>query len=760
MAIHKSFRCFLTAMLVIALGLPMQAYSQSTQTSQSAQSKPASPAPAQSRPSKPKAVPAEWPRELQLPKGKLMVYQPQIDDWKDYKLVKARSAVAFLATGSDNPLLGIVEMQARTEVDFESRLVKMLGLQITGGNFPSLTKEKSDEAIAKLKTLVKPDTLRSVELDRMLVSLDRAGVKNVELKNDPPKIYVSKKPAVLVIFDGKPVLSPIKDSDLKFVINTNWDVFYMESTKTAYLRNEKSWMQAGDFHGPYTPVDKLPDSFKKLPKDDNCKDVLLSIPPQKMKPEDVPVIFVNEEPAEMILLKGEPDYQPIPQTGLVWVSNTDSDLIFNPSDSYYYYLVSGRWFKAKNLENGPWSFTTPTLPEDFKKIPAGHAIGDIRASIPGTRESEEAIIQASIPQTAKVNKNQIKAPEVTYAGGKPEFKPIEGTTLQRAANSPNDVIQVKDEYYLCYEGVWFFSKSPTGPWKVAEKIPAEIYKIPPSSPSYNVTYVTVEDDNDTDEWVTVAVAAGYFGTMIAADCVFWGTGWYYPPYYWYGGYYPAYYPYYHSYGAAAWYNPHTGTFGRSGWAYGPYGGVGYGARYNPGTGTYARGAAAYGPYGGRGYAEAYNPRTGTSARTRQGTNYYSSWGTTAVRRGDDWVRTASYRGDEGGAMKYRTSNGNTGTVGRYGDDLYAGKDGNVYRRTDDGWQSYDNGNWNDVNRSERTQPSSTTKDNLNRDFNRESTQQLDRQQQQRNMGSQRSMSSQNFQRSARSMPRGGGGRRR
>lgn len=750
MSWHKCLQVVLVAIMIGGFLMPPAGMSQSAQT------KPAASAPAKSEP--PKAI--EWPRELTLAKGKLIIYQPQIDEWKEYKLVKARSAIAYLATGAKDPQLGIIEMQAKTEVDFESRLVKLTELQITGGNFPGLTKEKNEQSLTQLRTLLKPNAVRSISLDRMLVSLDKAGVKNVELKNDPPKIFFSKKPAVLVIFDGKPVLSPIENCDLQFVVNTNWDVFYQESTKTAYLRNEKSWMQASDINGPYTPTEKLPDSFKKLPKNDNFKDVLLSIPPQKMKPEDVPAVFVSEVPAELILLKGEPDYQPIPQTNLVWVSNTDSDLIFYPTDSFYYYLVSGRWFKTKNLENGPWTFTTPTLPEDFKKIPEGHAIGDLLASVPGTKEAEEAIIQASIPQTAKVNKKEIKAPEVTYAGGKPEFQPIESTTLQRAVNSPNDVILVKNEYYLCYEGVWFVSSSPTGPWKVAESIPAEIYKIPPSSPSYNVTYVTVVEEDHSDDWVTVAVAAGYFGTMIAADCVFWGTGWYYPPYVWYGGHYPVYYPYYRSYGAAAWYNPYSGTFGRSGWAYGPYGGVGYGARYNPRTGTYARGAAAYGPYGARGYAEAYNPRTGTSARTRQGTNYYSSWGSTAVRRGDDWVRTASVRGDEGGAMRYHTSNGNSGTVGRYGDDLYAGKDGNVYRRTDNGWQNYDNGNWNDVNRQERTQATSTTKENLNRDFNRESAQQLDRQSAQRNMGNQRANSARSFQRSAPSMSRGGGGGRR
>lgn len=762
MGTHKTFQVFVIAILIGALMAPALLFSQAAQTA------PKSAPPAQKQ-GTPQTAPAkatsaakestliQWPREIIVPKGKLIVYQPQVDEWPDYKLLKARSAVAFLATGEKNPQLGILELQAKTEVDFESRLVKLTNLEVTGGNFPGLTTEQNAEAIKKIKGLVKPDALRSIELDRILASLERAGVKNVEVKNDPPKIFYSTKKAVLVILDGEPVLSPIEKNDLKYAVNTNWDLFYMEKSKTYYLRNENNWLKAETLDGPWSPANKLPDDFSKLPMNDNWKDVLLAVPPEKLDDKDVPVVFVSKEPGELINLVGNPDYKPIPQTNLVQVQNTDSKLIFYPTDNYYYYLVSGRWFKTKDLANGPWVFTTPNLPEDFKKIPAESALGGVRASVPGTREAEEAVIQASIPQTAKVNKKEIKAPKVTYTGDKPEFKPIEDTTLLRAVNSPNDVIQVKDEYYLCYEGIWFFAKDPNGPWVVAEKIPAEIYKIPPSSPSYNVTYVTVQEDTDnTDEWVTVAVAAGYFGTMIAADCVFWGTGYYYPPYVWYGGYYPAYYPYYRSYGAAAWYNPYTGTFGRSGWAYGPYGGVGYGARYNPSTGTYARGAAAYGPYGARGYAEAYNPRTGTSAKTRQGSNYYSSWGTTAVRRGDDWARTASYRGQEGGAMRYRTSNGNSGTIGYHGDDLYAGRDGNVYRRTDSGWQNYDNGNWNDVNRDNVQNANRGSNVNANRD----SIQSLDRQATQRSNGTARTNSNSSYQRSRTTMPRGGGGGRR
>ena len=116
---------------------------------------------------------------------------------------------------------------------------------------------------------------------------------------------------------------------------------------------------------------------------------------------------------------------------------------------------------------------------------------------------------------------------------------------------------------MCTDGVWFTSKAATGPWEVASTIPKEIYEIPPSSPSHNVTYVTVVEDKSDDDWVTFAAVAGYTGMMVAWGCAVWGTGWYYPPYVGYGGFYPVYYPYYRSYGASAWYNPYTGAYGRA-----------------------------------------------------------------------------------------------------------------------------------------------------------------------------------------------------
>ena len=669
------------------------------------------------------AVDPGWPRGYSLPsEAQLVVYQPQIASWADQKHLVAFAAVSHIAKGAEKPALGTIKFETDTQVALDERLVKFTAIKVTETNFPTLSKEQVQEIVTQLDEKI-PDAERIIALDRVLAYVDKSTIspKNVVgLKSDPPRIFLTKTPAILVSFDGEPIWSPIKDNELKFAVNTNWDVFRHEPTGVYYLRYDNTWLRATDVKAQWSYAGKLPESFNKLPDDENWKEVKENLPGVRHK--SLPAVFVTTDPTELIVINGEPKYEPVPNTGLYWISNTESDLFRLGKDGPVYYLVAGRWFKSNEL-GGFWTFATPDLPEDFQKISVEHPRSRVLASVPGTQQAQEAVLLAQIPQYARVNKKEIVAPEVTYQG-EPRYEKIPRTQLQRAANTDKDIIKVGEMYYMCYQGIWFSSAAPKGPWTLATSVPPEVYQIPPESPAYNVTYVTVEDDDSSDEWVTYAAYAGYTGLMIGWGCTMWGTGWYYPPYYWYGGFYPGYYPYWRTYGYGAWYNPYTGRYGTAGRIYGPYGGVGFGARYNPGTGTYSRGAFAYGPYGARGAAEAYNPRTGTYAKTRQGSNVYGNWGSTSVQRGDDWVNTKRFtnsagnttrvtRGDQGGMISRRGENG-SGFVGQRGDNVYAGRDGNVYRRDQSGnWQKWDNGSWNSAQRPEQRGDSSVRDSMLN-----------------------------------------------
>ena len=721
--------------LLIAPGGALGAFMQ-TAAAPAARQNPAAPAAKQSAAAPAAAAQADrgWPRRYLAPDGaEIVIYQPQIMSWDNQQQMTLLAAVSYLPKGATMPQLGTITAEAQTRVAVEERLVDFSNFGITRSHFPGATREQGTAALAAIKASI-PVRERVIALDRVLAYLDASTIKakNVSgVKADPPVVFYSTRPAVLVNLDGNPVWSPIQGNELRFAVNTNWDLFEHPSSKTLFLRHESAWMKASDVNGPWVAAGTLPASFTKLPADENWKEVRAALPGRTIAASALPTVFVSTKPAELILLRGQPQYEPVGGTRLLWVRNTEADVFRLGSGGPVYFVVAGRWFSAPDFR-GPWTFATPTLPADFAKIPLEHERSRVLASVPGTQEAAEAVLLAQVPQTARVSKTMVSAPEVAYAGD-PQFQPIESTSVERATNTDKDILKVGSLYYMCFQGGWFKSSTPSGPWEVTGAVPQQIYEIPISSPSYHVTYVTAEDDDDDDDWVLFASAAAYTGLMVGWGVALWGTGYYYPPYIGYRGFYPAYYPHFPTYGYGARYNPWTGSYGRGAAVYGPYGGAGVGARYNPRTGTYARGAAAYGPYGARGVAGSYNPRTGVYGATRQGSNVYGSWGSTGVRRGDDWAATSRVTSNRTGATTRatRTSEGGTavtrrgpqgGVVGRTGSgDVYAGRDGNVYRKQGGSWQQYGGGgDWvgertTPQQRSAATRDFSSMKGQLNRD---------------------------------------------
>jgi hypothetical protein len=235
-------------------------------------------------------------------------------------------------------------------------------------------------------------------------------------------------------------------------------------------------------------------------------------------------------------------------------------------------------------------------------------------------------------------------------------------------------------------GVWFLATAPTGTWAVAATVPAVIYTIPASSPLHYVTYVRVYSSTPTT--VFVGYTPGYYGTVYTADgTVVYGTGYYYP-----------------AYVGAYWYPP-------------PYYTYGYGAGFTVGF-FFGFGMAGgwYGPccYGGGGVYVEHHHHNNINVD-----NSYNRWG------GES--KTIS---GPGGREAKTTQVGNTTLAkGSESGNVYAGRDGNVYRRNDSGqWQQYGGKGegWSDMggNRPQQ-QPS------------RETVNSLDRQHQARDLGAQR-----------------------
>jgi hypothetical protein len=651
-----------------------------------------------------------WPREKTSPAGTLIYYQPQIDDWKDFRQLEARMAVSLTPAGGQ-PTVGVIYLRARTDADVDTRNVAISKLEITEVRFPSLDAAGASAMDQLVRTFLPPTTAMNISLDRVLSSLEAAkpeSVPSVAVNNDPPKIFVSYGNSVLLLVEGDPVLAPIEKTNLEFLVNTNWDVFFDKPNSHYYLLNGKQWLAATSLEGPWLPTTKLPSDMSKLPDQPNWADVKKAIPAVSSTGA-APKVFYSSKPAEIITFKGQPTYAKIPGTQLTYATNTESNVFLQSDEKQFYYLVSGRWFRAKSLD-GPWTYANADLPADFSKIPPGSARAGVLVSVPGTDEANDAVLLAQVPTTVIVDRAKAEAEVKVSYDGAPQFKPIESTDLSYASNTQDKIIKKGDLYYLCFQGVWFMSTNPDGPWKTADSVPKEIYTIPPSSPVYNVTYVT-QTTTPTGE-TEASSTAGYLGMFVIGAAVgltiAYGSGYYYPPYYYFGPHpYPIYRPYPVTYGVGAFYNPHNGAYGYARGAYGPYGGVAGAAWYNPSTGTYGRAAGACGVYGCAGGARAYNPYTGAYGATRQGSNAYSQWGSSVVTKGDKWAQGGHYsdsrgtiagaRGSEGGRVVGASGKNGSGFVGQSGSgDVYAGKDGNVYKKTDSGWQQYQNGGWNSV----------------------------------------------------------------
>src|SRR5437763_11115818 len=108
-----------------------------------------------------------WPRERYQNGTRLIIYQPQVDDWKNFQDLSWRMAVS-LTPKSGKEVVGVVEMKGNTDIDNVAKVAVITNPQVTGTYFPSLdqaTKEKMEQLF---KSFV-PSTV-SISLHRLIAS--------------------------------------------------------------------------------------------------------------------------------------------------------------------------------------------------------------------------------------------------------------------------------------------------------------------------------------------------------------------------------------------------------------------------------------------------------------------------------------------------------------------------------------------------------------------------------------------------------------
>jgi hypothetical protein len=726
-----------------------------------------------------------WPREITVPEGEIVVYQPQPDSMVGDR-VTGRAAVAVTPAGSEEAAFGTVWLSARLATDRDNRTAEVRDTKILRVGFPNATEEQK-ESLSRILEQEIPKWDLEISMDRLLTSLDNAETRRLaaeDLKNNPPKIIISYEPAILVTIEGEPRMQDIEGSDgLMRIINTPFNIVFDRNGKRYYLYGgEKQWYGAPDWKGPWELTSSVPSqvaSLAPLEEEAEVKAIQDSVDAQvaaaaaeageEVEEEEVgppPSLVVATEPTELIYIKGKPEYTPISEADLLYVDNSESEIVMDLGSARIFVLLSGRWFSAESLD-GPWVYVPgDQLPEGFAEIPFESDKGYLLASVPGTEQANEAVLDNQIPQTSVIERSEAKL-EVEYDGD-PKFEPIKDTDgLELAVNTPNQVIKVENNYYAMDEAVWFVSDSPTGPWTVADEIPAEIYNIPPSSSAHNTTYVYVYDS--TPEVVYVGYYPGYTNSYVYGGTVVYGTGWYYPG--WYGRYY---YPRVATWGFGVRWNPWTGwSFGFS-YGWGPF-------RFGIGFGGWWRGGW-WGPARYRGYRRGYHRGWHRGARAGFRAGYRS--GNRAAHRNNIYNRQRNVARNAPRTQQARDRQPRT-AAGR-DNNVFSDRNGNVYRRDNDGnWDRRGQDGWNRSDavsneaRQERSRDASRDRQPSQQGARQPSQQQRDRaaqqpRTQQRSTGSsmersynsrQRGTTRTNNYNASRSRSgggrsRGGGGRRR
>lgn len=542
---------------------------------------------------------SEWPRTVPLDEGMVTIYAPQVEALSDETLYY-RAALAYRSSASAEPVFGAGWFKSPVEIDEAAQVVHPTRLELTQTRFPEGTADVQAELASALAQHSRGWNLdfSVAELDAALDAAEAETLAAQKIKTAPPRIIYRDHPALLVTIDGDPVLREIEDSPYQAVVNTPYPL--ITDGNDYYLNVARgAWYRAPSAKGPYLYEPGPPKALVEMveaAQDAHESADAAETESWDISAENAPEIVVSTGNAELLVTDGPADFVPLVGDLLV-LQNSDDDVFLDLQTQQYYIVLAGRWYTAPAL-NGPWAFqAADALPADFAKIPQESAQADSRVYVAGTEEAEEAVLDAHVPQTARIERGEVDI-EVDYDGA-PEFAHVEGTDdLAYARNTGATVIQSDRTYYLLEDGVWYVSSSAHGPWVVSDHRPGDLESIAPSSPVYNTKYVYVYDT--TPEYVYVGYTPGYVSSYVYGPTVVYGTGWYYrpwvTPYYyyprpatwgfhvgysdwggwsfglsWYGG--PFSYSYYtggywhYSY---PWYNRYWGYWGPRGYAYRPY----------------------------------------------------------------------------------------------------------------------------------------------------------------------------------------------
>ena len=137
--------------------------------------------------------------------------------------------------------------------------------------FADATEEKQKDLRAFLEREI-PKLDIPISIDRLsaaMADVTRESRGAGDFKHDPPKIVISYEPAVLLFYDGEPILRDIEGQKGSYqqVVNTPLPVVLDVKAKKFYLCGGEIWYVAKDALGPWSPTTEVPEPLLAMKKE-------------------------------------------------------------------------------------------------------------------------------------------------------------------------------------------------------------------------------------------------------------------------------------------------------------------------------------------------------------------------------------------------------------------------------------------------------------------------------------------------------------
>ena len=242
-----------------------------------------------------------YPRTFSSDEGTVRLHHPVISDWNEFETLTGRTPMEITLAGSSKTWVGASEFEVDTEILSDRGLVRLVNPRFVGFRFPDDAPSARLESIARKASAAGSDTVVLDFLIRALPEDFRIPGHDgppPHLNFDPPRIIIANRPTRLLLIDGPPAMSQIRDTDLEIVINSNWEIYQDQDSQRWYILDGEHWlsntMLAG---GDWQRVTELPADLINLQYATDWSHLQSVIPPKPHVGQLLP-FAISYEPTE------------------------------------------------------------------------------------------------------------------------------------------------------------------------------------------------------------------------------------------------------------------------------------------------------------------------------------------------------------------------------------------------------------------------------------------------------------------------------